>query len=598
MSDSPSTPRRRPPSAGGRPRAGSERSGERAAVPRARTQSVPRRPAASPSPRRRTPPRDGGVRLACTSGPREGETFELEGAEEWTIGRATDVELSIPDTSVSRRHAVVRQVAGRWVVEDLGSGNGTLVNGVAIAAESPLAHGDILTLGDTELTFMAGAVASPESTARRPNPLAESGAIVPARRPVSSRSELRARRVGRAGRSEPSPEQLAKRKKMVLIGAGVFAICLLPLGFLKYRQNQAEAARMAEAAELQAQRARFGQLAQEGKALMRERNWSEAKKRFNELVVLSPEHREAKDYLAVIQREEVNQEHLDLSQKAITEGRLADAQAALMKVENTLMHQEERRLKTALDERAIERVREARTIMASTDRSTWPQAQEILNDILAAFPEDRDARVALDDLEAAMGTPDPNAPRAPRPRARPKPWDGAVAAYVDGDLGKAISELEGCADRTAECRELLSKVRRFAALNERVDTLDAGGLGQLLQLDREISDGRRSTLARAAGLKAANAYYRSASAAMAAAQWSRASQYTQRALRANPQHEGSQRLLSQLREKAQGVYMEGYILKDNNPDGAREKMRQVLEMAPSGDETHTKAKRLLSSLGG
>jgi tetratricopeptide (TPR) repeat protein len=537
------------------------------------------------------------VRLSCTSGPREGETFELEGAEQWVIGRATDVEISIPDTSVSRRHAAVRQVGGRWVIEDLGSGNGTLVNGIAIAAESPLAHGDVLTLGDTELTFMAGAVTSPESTARRPNPLADSGAIVPARRPVG-RSELRARRGGRPGRSEPSPDELARRKKLILIGAGVFAICLLPLGFLKYRQNQAEAERMAQAAELQAERARFGQLAQEGKSLMRERNWAEAKKRFNELVVLSPDHREAKDYLAVIEREEANQQHLDLSQKAITEGRLADAQAALVKVENTLMHQEERRLKSALDERAVDRVREARTIMASTDRSTWPQAQEILNDILAAFPEDRDARVALDDLERAMGTPDPNAPRAPRAPVRPKPWDGAVAAYVDGNLNKAISDLEACADRTAECRELLSKVRRFASLNERVDTLDAGGLGQLLQLDLEISDGRRSSLARAAGLKAANAYYRSASAAMAAAQWSRASQYTQRALRANPQHEGSQRLLTQLRAKAKDVYMEGYVIKDNNPDGARELMRQVLEMAPSGDETHTKAKRLLSTLGG
>src|SRR5690606_15867181 len=127
-------------------------------------------------------------------------------------------------------------------------------------------------------------------------------------------------------------------------------------------------------------------------------------------------------------------------------------------------HQEERRLKSALDDRLSERVREARTIMASADRTTWPAAQEILNDILAAFPEDRDARVALDDLETAMGTPDPNAPRAPRPKARPKAWDGAVDAYVAGDLGKALSELEACGARTAECRELLGKVRRFSSL--------------------------------------------------------------------------------------------------------------------------------------
>lgn len=595
MSDSPSTPRRRspPPGDGSRPQTGSNRPVGRPGNSRSTTQSVPRR--APGRPRQTAAARDGGPRLTCSAGPRAGEEFELESAEAWVIGRSTDVSISIPDTSVSRRHSSIHLKDGRWMVEDLGSGNGTLVNGAAISAETPLAHGDVLNLGDTELTFLAGSV-TPDSTARRPNPLAEGGgaALVPVRR-AAGRPEARRPR----GRQGPDPEeQKAKRKKILLIAGGVLAVALIPLSAIKYVQmKDAERAAQDQAA-VQAERARFGQLAQEGKSLLRDRKWEEAATRFKELLVLAPDHQEAKDYLAVIGRESQNQALLDEARKGIKEGKIAASNTALQGLKNTLMHEDERKLKTALGEAVVSRVREARTIMANPDRTQWPTAKAMLEDILAAFPEDRDARIALDDLDEALGTPDPNAPKAPKPRAKPKPSDAGLAAYMRGDIGSATASLEACSAKAPECRDLLDKVRRFSSLNERVDSLDAAGLGRLLQLDREITDGEQSPMARDAGLRAANAYYRSASAAMAASQWSRASQYVQRALRANAQHEGSKRLSTQLREKAQGVFMEGYIIKESSPEQAREKMRQVMEMSPAGDETHQKAKRLLTTLGG
>lgn len=594
MSDSPSTPRRRspPPGGGSRPPTGSNRPVSRPGTARTTTQSVPRR--APGRPRQAAASRDGGPRLTCSAGPRAGEEFELESAEAWVIGRSTDVSISIPDTSVSRRHSSIHMKDGRWMVEDLGSGNGTLVNGAAISAETPLAHGDVLNLGDTELTFLAGAV-TPDSTARRPNPLGEGGGagLVPVRRP-SGRPEVR-----RRGRQGPDPEELkAKRKKILMIAGGVLAVALIPLSGIKYVQIKNEERAALEQAALQAERARFGQLAQEGKSALRDRKWEEAAGRFKELLVLAPDHQEAKDYLAVIERESKNQALLDEARKALKEGKIAATHTALAGLKNTLMHEDERKLKSSLAESVVNRVREARAVMANPDRSQWPTAKAMLEDILAAFPDDRDARTALDDLDEALGTPDPNAPKAPKPRAKPKPSDAGLAAYMRGDLNGATSSLEACSAKAPECRELLEKVRRFASLNERVDTLDAAGLGRLLQLDREITDGEQSPMARDAGLRAANAYYRSASAAMAASQWSRASQYVQRALRANAQHEGSRRLSTQLREKAQGVFMEGYILKESSPEQAREKMRQVLEMSPAGDETHQKAKRLLTTLGG
>jgi hypothetical protein len=66
------------------------------------------------------------------------------------FGRGDDVDVRLDDPSVSGRHAVVRFDGWKraaWVT-DLGSTNGTLVNGRAITGETGLSEGNVLTLGD------------------------------------------------------------------------------------------------------------------------------------------------------------------------------------------------------------------------------------------------------------------------------------------------------------------------------------------------------------------------------------------------------------------------------------------------------------------
>jgi Protein of unknown function (DUF3662)/FHA domain len=71
------------------------------------------------------------------------------------IGRATDAGVQLTDTSVSRRHAEVRPSGDGFVVVDLGSTNGTRVNGAGITSERRLADGDTITVGDSSLRFEA-----------------------------------------------------------------------------------------------------------------------------------------------------------------------------------------------------------------------------------------------------------------------------------------------------------------------------------------------------------------------------------------------------------------------------------------------------------
>jgi hypothetical protein len=71
------------------------------------------------------------------------------------IGRGTDVDLRVDDPGVSRRHAEVALAGGSPVLRDLGSTNGTFLDGVKVAQAS-LHDGAVVTIGSTALTYRAG----------------------------------------------------------------------------------------------------------------------------------------------------------------------------------------------------------------------------------------------------------------------------------------------------------------------------------------------------------------------------------------------------------------------------------------------------------
>ena len=71
-----------------------------------------------------------------------------------TVGRHLSADLVLAaDGEVSRVHAVLERVGPSWVVRDLSSRNGTLVNGERVSGSRPLASGDELRIGATRLTF-------------------------------------------------------------------------------------------------------------------------------------------------------------------------------------------------------------------------------------------------------------------------------------------------------------------------------------------------------------------------------------------------------------------------------------------------------------
>jgi hypothetical protein len=64
-----------------------------------------------------------------------------------TIGRFPDCDCVLDDPSVSRRHAELRRHGERWLLRDVGSRNGTRVNGMRVTEETEVRPGDHLSLG-------------------------------------------------------------------------------------------------------------------------------------------------------------------------------------------------------------------------------------------------------------------------------------------------------------------------------------------------------------------------------------------------------------------------------------------------------------------
>ena len=83
-------------------------------------------------------------------GGRAGELFQLDG--ETTIGRSPDCGIFLDDVTVSRKHAVLADRDGAFLIEDQGSLNGTFVNRKRVES-AQLEDGDELQIGKYRLTF-------------------------------------------------------------------------------------------------------------------------------------------------------------------------------------------------------------------------------------------------------------------------------------------------------------------------------------------------------------------------------------------------------------------------------------------------------------
>lgn len=95
--------------------------------------------------RRRTPDR----LVVVSPAEQRGRLYTL--GPEQTVGRSPGCQVALDDTFASQVHARIFQGGEGWFIEDLGSTNGTFLNDRKVTAPQPLALGDRLKIGATEL---------------------------------------------------------------------------------------------------------------------------------------------------------------------------------------------------------------------------------------------------------------------------------------------------------------------------------------------------------------------------------------------------------------------------------------------------------------
>jgi pSer/pThr/pTyr-binding forkhead associated (FHA) protein len=151
--------------------------------------------------------------LVIRQGQQAGMSFPLVG-NQILIGREEGLDISLQDPEASRRHARISWQAGQFVIEDLGSTNGTFVNGVQLTSPQILNAGDSVGIGQTALVFQVAGVqmGTPQYQSPAPN-------AAPA--PASETPEV-----------QTSGVDSSKITQYVLYGCGcllILAICSLVL---------------------------------------------------------------------------------------------------------------------------------------------------------------------------------------------------------------------------------------------------------------------------------------------------------------------------------------------------------------------------------
>lgn len=179
--------------------------------------------------------------LIMRTGPNPGKSFELTKNEIY-LGRDINNDIVINDSEVSRKHARMILQAGSFVLEDLGSTNGTFVNGQRLMGPHVMRPGELIMLGENvSLAFEAGfdadatMVAAPAPTPVYSAPPPPRPVAMPQAQPVQV-PPARPTYTGQvpAGPAEPYYEATVEepkrdRRMLIYIGCGLLIVmaCVL-----------------------------------------------------------------------------------------------------------------------------------------------------------------------------------------------------------------------------------------------------------------------------------------------------------------------------------------------------------------------------------
>jgi pSer/pThr/pTyr-binding forkhead associated (FHA) protein len=502
----------------------------------------------------------------------EAQEFPLEG-DELVIGRASEVQISIPDTSVSRKHALVRWTDAGWELSDLGSGNGTMLNGATLEVETILAQDDVVGVGDTQLVFMDD----------RPNP----GARAPVR---TTRVGVRGRR-GRDAGVEVTPAQ--KRRRLLIAGTVLAIVFVAAIGAKVYADRNAAAVLAARQAS-EGRHEALAVLFQDAKKLIRAGKWTDARVILLDLKERDAQFFETQNVGSYLERAEIeipNEAAIAEALAALRAGQLTKANAAVNRVKKTTQETVLRTARADLAKQISAKIVSAREMLSTAnDVASMQSVIEMLGDVLGVRADDVDVIELMKSAEARMA-------RLKNPVAMKENPDAAAGGvqqlYQQGDIVGALAAARNCGVKSAVCRQLEASIKEYDGKAKRIDELSESELSSMNELDRKISGGALGAGSKAVRTQVAAKLFVKASQAKSSGNVRRAIELGRLALQADGAHSGAQTLVNEVKSQAHNSYLRGYQLRETSPDDAVRLFKEVLTMTPPEDEDHQKAQQWL-----
>ena len=171
--------------------------------------------------------------LIMRSGPTPGAAFTLEG-DQLDVGRDATNEIVINDAEISRRHARLTFQGGKYVLEDLGSTNGTFVNGQRLAGPRVLKAGEVVSFGEQIVMVFEAMTVDPGATMVSPRAAVVPAASRPVMQPPPPPPVEYVGSVPASPNPVPAPSGLTIRRPnslVIFIGVGVFLFLCMCIAF-------------------------------------------------------------------------------------------------------------------------------------------------------------------------------------------------------------------------------------------------------------------------------------------------------------------------------------------------------------------------------
>lgn len=501
----------------------------------------------------------GRARLVCLKGLVMGQEFHI-GDDPVIIGRKEGVTIVLDDGLVSRRHTEIAYEDGSFVIRDLGSRNGTKVNGRRIR-EKILRAGDRVAVGRTTFRFLLGE--------GRPSMTSALGRLLD------------------AARGRPLIPVL------IFLIAALAALAYLYPGVRHESQGQEEP---------QAQRVENTSIHRAEEALKSE-NFSIAREILYQILAARPNDAEAQVLLKRATEEEASLRAIKDSEARSAEGKMQNALEALRRVsEGSVYYARAQDQMKGLRHKFVEPLLEE--AKGYLKEKKWDRAREKLENVLENDPDNIVAIVLLDLLNSWEGTGKrKQAPKEKKSEAPPAaPATEAMTLYLQGDLDGAISSWERHSAEK-EAREklvLATALKRHLALADivaRKGDADAAivSLTKALVFHERISGGKGGPTGTRISSSLADTLSSKGEGDMKNGRYAEAFVSFTKALEAEGGDIRAREGMTQLGQKAEDLFRQAYVLEKVNPTEALNKWKQIVLMVPPNNEYYAKSRDKIAS---